>query len=537
MKRLSLQALGGGQSVAIGAIFLLLTVGAMAAIGLFVHSASRDNASAVLHEKAVTELHMLLRGLNEAVVSQGALASLEMVKKAVAAFDNTRARVSAGSDVETLGGFTRVKERITALMNERRNVAFDDDAMIAVGKISTDVEKMIATLTLRSQSERSKAGEAEGLARAVILGATLLVVLGTLAIFVAFHRNVTRPVEEAIGFADQVARGNLVARADTGKEGQAGRLLAALRDMSQSLGRIVAEVRRGTEGIEGASARLADGNEHLSRRTEQQATSLEETAASMEELSSAVAENAESAKLASERAHHARAAAARGGDVIGQFAVRMEAIQAGSRRIAEIIGVIDGIAFQTNILALNAAVEAARAGEEGRGFAVVASEVRALALRSATAAKEIKEVIRESADQISGGSAMVDASRQTMEDIGAAVDQMAGIIGQINLASTEQANGIRQISSVIVQLEQTVQHNATLVGEITTASQGLRNQAGDLKQAVRVFTIDDAGDPARLSQRAPGAPESRAAGLTRHAAGRLALAPEAVAGRGGPGES
>jgi methyl-accepting chemotaxis protein len=321
---------------------------------------------------------------------------------------------------------------------------------------------------------------------------------------------VTRPVESAIAFADRVAEGDLTVRAQAQGGGQAGRLLRTLGDMCGNLGAMVADVRHGTETIDDAATELARGNEDLSRRTERQATALEETAASMEELSTAVAGNASNSRLASRKAAEARATATQGGEAVGRFLGKMASIQEGSRRMSEIIGVIDGIAFQTNILALNAAVEAARAGDQGRGFAVVAAEVRALAQRSATAAKEIKLLIGQSSEQVADGGRMVESSRTIMQEIEASIDEVSRLVQAISQASEEQASGVQLISGTLVQMEQTVQENASLVERVASASRALKEQAGTLKRAVAIFVLDDA------QTAAPGA------------AGRLTFDPSSI---------
>ncbi len=494
-KRTALQALRGGQTVGLGAVYLLLAFGAMTAIWTFANIASRENASALRHEASVTQLHILLRGLNETVVSQGSLASLELVQSAIHGFENLRPGLAQVENAESLSRWDGVTRQVAKLMQERRNSAFDDDALIALGRISSSIEKMIAGLEKRAAEQRTRAGSAEQVANIVIFVAAGLTLLGTGAILLAFHANVTRPVEAAIEVTDHVAGGDLKSRPRQKWSGPGGRLLRALQDMSDNLARIVADVRNGTDTIDAAAARLAASNVNLSRRTELQATVLEETAASMEELSTAVAGNAANSRIASEKAAHARTTSGEGSEMVERFLGKMESIQDGSRRMAEIVGVIDSIAFQTNILALNAAVEAARAGEQGRGFAVVASEVRALAQRSATAAKEIKSLIQDSSEQVAAGGRMVEATRKTMLDIVSAIDEVSHAMDSIRQASDEQASGIRQVSGAVVQMEQTVQENASLVQQISTASQSLEEQAGKLKHAMAVFKLDDGPSP------------------------------------------
>ncbi len=472
-------------------------LGSLTAIWLYAGSASRENAAALHLEKSVMQLHILVRGLSDAVVTENSIPSRELVAASARKFKDLRA-LAAHEDVQLLAGWDGIEDSITRLMADKGNVAFDDDGLIAVGRISSEIEKIIAGSTARAEAQRAQARNAERLANIVTLGALALIVVGTFAFVLAFNRNVTRPVEAAIKVAGRVAEGDLSARAVSSGHGQAARLVDTMRDMSEKLGAIVTDVRGGTETIDEAALQLARSNEDLARRTERQATTLEETAASMEQLTTAVAENAASSKLASQKAAQARATAAQGGEVVGKFVEKMESIRDGSRRMSEIIGTIDGIAFQTNILALNAAVEAARAGEQGRGFAVVAAEVRSLAQRSGLAAKEIKSLIEASSEQVDDGGRMVESTRQIMQEIESSIDEASSLVQSISQASEQQASGIHQVNGAVAQMEQTVQENAALVESNSKAARALREQAGTLKQAVSIFKLDEdhAGAPA-----------------------------------------
>jgi methyl-accepting chemotaxis protein len=269
-----------------------------------------------------------------------------------------------------------------------------------------------------------------------------------------------------------------------------GRLLHALDEMSQGLVRIVTEVRQGTDAIATASGEIASGNLDLSSRTEQQASSLEETASSMEELTSTVKQNAENARQANQLAASASDVAQRGGAVVSDVVETMASIDASSRKIVDIIGVIDGIAFQTNILALNAAVEAARAGEQGRGFAVVASEVRNLAQRSASAAKEIKALIDDSVGKVAAGSRLVGQAGSTMDEVVASIRRLTDIVAEISHASSEQTHGIEQINDAITQMDHVTQQNAALVEQAAAAADAMQGQAARLARAVSTFKLD-----------------------------------------------
>ena len=306
-------------------------------------------------------------------------------------------------------------------------------------------------------------------------------------------RGITRPLREAVNVAQRVAGGDLSSRIEVHSRDETGELLTALKDMNESLVRIVGEVRAGAEAIENGTGEIASGNADLSQRTEEQASSLEETASSMEELTSTVKQNAENARQANQLAIGASDVAVRGGEVVSQVVGTMSSINESSRKIVDIIGVIDGIAFQTNILALNAAVEAARAGEQGRGFAVVATEVRNLAQRSAAAAKEIKALIGDSVEKVDAGTKLVDAAGKTMEEIVVAVKRVTDIMAEITAASQEQSSGIEQVNRAVAQMDEVTQQNAALVEEAAAAAESLKEQAQTLEAAVAVFNVGKAG--------------------------------------------
>jgi methyl-accepting chemotaxis protein len=317
--------------------------------------------------------------------------------------------------------------------------------------------------------------------------------------------GITRPLGRALRIARSVADGDLATRIDIDSRDETGQLLAALKDMNDALTRTIGTVREGIESIVTATGELSSGNQDLSARTEQQAASLEETSSSMEELGSTVRQNADSARQANALAQSAAGVAGRGFEAIGQVMRTMEEIDASASRIADIIGVIDGIAFQTNILALNAAVEAARAGEQGRGFAVVASEVRTLAQRSAVAAREIKELIGDSVNKVQNGSRQVDAAGGTMRDIVDSVARVRDIIAEISAATEEQDAGIAQVNVAMSQMDETTQQNAALVEQATAASEAVREQAARLAQAAAVFRLADAARASAVPQSLPAA--------------------------------
>ena len=336
-------------------------------------------------------------------------------------------------------------------------------------------------------------------------------------------RSITVPLQQAVRVAESVAAGDLNTRIEVEGRAETAQLLQALKDMNTSLSGIVGEVRGGTDAIATASSEIAAGNLDLSARTEEQASSLEQTAASMEELTSTVKQNADNARQANQMAVSAASVAVKGGSVVKQVVDTMAAINGSSAKIVDIIGVIDSIAFQTNILALNAAVEAARAGEQGRGFAVVASEVRNLAQRSAAAAKEIKTLIGDSVDKVAEGSKQVAQAGATMDEIVGSVKRVTDIMAEIMAASIEQTSGIEQINQAIAQMDQVTQQNAALVEEAAAAAASLQEQAGGLSAAVSIFKLE-AGNAAPRTAPARAAPApatTRAAAATPR---RLALA-------------
>jgi methyl-accepting chemotaxis protein len=326
----------------------------------------------------------------------------------------------------------------------------------------------------------------------MLLGGIALLSIAMAAVGFKIIHSVTEPLKKAVGIAGRIAAGDLTAQIDVESKDETGQLLQALKDMNASLTRIVGDVRQGTDAIATASGQIAAGNMDLSSRTEQQASSLEQTAASIEELSSTVAQNAEHARQANKLAVSASEVALKGGAVVAQVVQTMGSINDSSHKIVDIIGVINGIAFQTNILALNAAVEAARAGEQGRGFAVVATEVRQLAQRSAAAAQEIKTLIGTSVEKVDLGARLVDEAGATMKEIVASVKRVTDIMGEITTASQEQTSGIGQINQAVTKMEDVTRQNAALVEEAASAAESLHEQADHLAHAVSVFKLDNA---------------------------------------------
>ena len=336
-----------------------------------------------------------------------------------------------------------------------------------------------------------------------LLGVMLVVMIPLTLVNI---RSICKPLEDARKLIDRIAQGDLSHALHADGNDEPAALVRALGRMQASLSELVTQVRASTDSISTASAEIASGNQDLSQRTEQAASSLQQTASSMEQLTGTVKQSADSARQANQLASSAAEVAARGGSVVSQVVDTMGEINASSKRIADIIGVIDGIAFQTNILALNAAVEAARAGEQGRGFAVVASEVRSLAQRSAEAAKEIKGLIGASVDKVDSGSRLVADAGETMKEIVGSVQRVSDIIGEITAAATEQSTGIGQVNGAVTQLDRMTQQNAALVEQSAAAAESLKEQAVSLASVVGTFRLGahGAGASATGRTRTPG---------------------------------
>jgi methyl-accepting chemotaxis protein len=366
-----------------------------------------------------------------------------------------------------------------------------------------------STVTAVKRAEQSYAVALAGLA------AAMLITLITLWFY--FRRAVLKPMQSAVGFAGRIAGGDLTSRIHTTSEDEAGQLLRSLEKMQSSLGEVVAQVRTSADAVATASSQVAAGTTDLSQRTEEQASSLEETAASMEELASTVKQNAENARHADELARGASTRAEQGGGEIVHMVSTMGDISDSAKRIGDIISVIDGIAFQTNILALNAAVEAARAGEQGRGFAVVASEVRALAQRSADAAKEIKGLIGQSIEKVANGTRVAEQAGGTIQALVIDVKRVSELMRSIAEASAEQSRGVQQVNKTVTEMDKVVQHNAAAVQESAAAAQAMRSHAETMVRAVSAFRL---GDELLARQDAPAAPAAMLAGAPR----KLALA-------------
>jgi methyl-accepting chemotaxis protein len=414
-----------------------------------------------------------------------ALAHGDADRKAIADIEANRAAVAPLFDhVMELADAGKAKDATDYL---REKVQAPQDQWFGAIQSLIDMQE-------KANTEHTRAVGAE-YARSMQLVVAVSVAAVLLGLVLAWlvTRSITRPIASAVRIAQRVSAGDLTVEVVVAGKDETAELLQALRQMTQELRSLVGNVRAGVESVSTASGQIAAGNQDLSSRTEQQASSLQQTAASMEELTGTVKQSADNARQANQIAVSASEAATKGGDVVGQVVATMEGISASSKKIADIITVIDGIAFQTNILALNAAVEAARAGEQGRGFAVVAGEVRSLAQRSAQAAREIKSLISDSVEKVDAGSHQVNEAGVAMNEIVTQVKRVTDLIGEITSASLEQSSGIGQVNQAITQMDQVTQQNAALVEQSSAAAQSLKEQAARLAEVVSVFKLAQSG--------------------------------------------
>ncbi|WP_174865339.1 methyl-accepting chemotaxis protein [Pectobacterium polaris] len=400
-----------------------------------------------------------------------------------------------------LGSANKLSSLVSAGNTDAASEEYFNVTRVTQAKYTSKVHEFIDVQDDKMSSSAREVGDSYKNALMVLATIIIISALAGLIIASLITRSVTQPIKEALGVAENVAKGDLTSEIYTDRQDETGQLLSALNNMNGSLRQIVSQVRDGAETISSAASQIAAGNQDLSARTEEQASSLEETASSMEQLTSTIRNTADNTTQATDLAASASETVKKSGIMMETVTQEMRGIRDSSQRMAEIIGVIDGIAFQTNILALNAAVEAARAGEQGRGFAVVASEVRALAQRSATAAKEIKELIDDSFKKVQDGMGLVEKTGVTMNSLVTNVQGVTGIISEIAQASREQSDGINQINLAVGQIDTTTQQNAALVEESAAAALSLQDQANSLARTVSVFNLGASYKSAALNRK------------------------------------
>lgn len=421
------------------------------------------------------ETNGFLERLDKAITDPEGRASLDRVRKARDVYRSNRVAALKAADEGN-------KEKaFSLLLNE---------LTVQQGEMFKALEEMASAQEKLMQDAADKAGSSASIATTLMSGGVLVLVMLGLWTAHSVIRALVGPMEHALHIASKISEGDLTQRVHIQREDEVGKVLTAMSRMQDSLVQVVGKVRNSSDLVSNASVEIASGNQDLSSRTESQASSLQQTAASMEELGSTVRQTAESCAEANQLAQSASGVATQGGEMVGKVVETMKDIHQSSQRIADIIGVIDAIAFQTNILALNAAVEAARAGEQGRGFAVVASEVRALAGRSAAAAKEIKGLITTSVEKVEQGSTQVDQAGQIMREVVNSIRRVTDIVAEVSAASAEQSAGVNQVGEAIGNLDQTTQQNAALVEEMAAAASSLEAQAKDLVETVGIFKIN-----------------------------------------------
>ena len=512
-------ALGFGTVLLLAVAVSVVGVSRLAALNSDLGFVGSDRVPKVVQlSEIVDDVNLVARELRNSIIfrdEQKVAAAIETVLAAQArsdkVFETLAASITSEEGKRRLAAVTEARAQYMPPQHRFIEMVRAGDKDGAAGLLQTQVRPTqmayikalegLKELQLELITKSVQAGE-DDYHQARTLMFLLLAAMVGLGVLLAWWitRSITGPISTAVEVAERVAQGDLGSRIEVSSNDETGRLLTALKAMNQNLVGIVSTVRNSSDSIATGSAQIASGNADLSQRTEEQASALEETAASMEQLGSTVKQNADNARQANQLAMSASTVAIKGGEVVGQVVETMKGINDSSHKIADIISVIDGIAFQTNILALNAAVEAARAGEQGRGFAVVASEVRSLAQRSAEAAKEIKSLINASVERVAQGTLLVGQAGTTMDEVVTSIRRVTDIMGEISSASTEQSQGVSQVGEAVSQMDQVTQQNAALVEESAAAADSLRQQAQQLVSAVAVFKMgEDAMSAASVS--------------------------------------
>jgi methyl-accepting chemotaxis protein len=524
--------IGSRLALGFGAILAMMVAVALGAVVL--NKMNRDHLTATIAAASAKEhlaIEMKLVALEQSSAMRnlvlvpdlkGMAAINERIQSLQASFDVARDRISK---LELSPAERQVVERIAKLDAEfeapvkqayefATHFRTEDTGNLLLRTIDPLVQNQLEELDTLVQQQRGAYQEAMESSLALgmrLTWLTVALIAGTLVVAAVFAfaltRSISVPLRDSVNVARRVAAGDLTSRISVEGRDEAAELLSALRDMNQGLGDIVTQIRTGAESIAVGAGQVAAGNQQLSSRTEEHASSLQQTASTLEQFSTTVRQNAEHAKQASALAGTASATAVRSGEVVSKVVATMQDVSTSSKKISDIIGVIDGISFQTNILALNAAVEAARAGEQGRGFAVVASEVRSLAQRSASSAKEIRGLIENSVGRVEAGARLVEQAGKTMDELVASVRKVAEIMNEIAAASTQQSSGIEQINRAITQMDTVVQMNASLVEQATAAATSMASQATGLAQSVAQFRVEDSVPDAALPLAHAHAPE------------------------------
>ncbi|MBS1187497.1 MAG: methyl-accepting chemotaxis protein [Burkholderiaceae bacterium] len=509
-----------GIRLSLGFLLVVVLMVAVAAIGTTRLSVLNSGTNDIVNDRApkvalsntineqLSDVAIALRNMiiltdpqqikaEQAIIDQARKNISEAMSKLEQSVNTPEGRTTYAKLTDARGAYVSGLDRTLKLLADGKKTEAQTvlvSELKANGKAYFDaIEKMKDFQTGMMAKAATSAAETYQTARTVMLGLTAVAVVLSILIALYVSGSITKPIGEAVRIAQTIAGGDLTGKIEVHSKDETGQLLQAMKLMNENLAHVCSQVRAGTATIATASSQIASGNQDLSSRTEQQASSLQQTASSMEELTSTVRQNAENAHQANQLAASASNVAIKGGEVVSQVVETMGAINESSKKMADIINVIDGIAFQTNILALNAAVEAARAGEQGRGFAVVATEVRNLAQRSASAAREIKTLIDDSVGKVETGSKLVEQAGGTMQEVVDSVKRVNDIICEITAASREQSDGIEQINLAVIQMDQVTQQNAALVEEAAAAAEALQDQASSLTNAVSAFKLGALG--------------------------------------------